>query len=62
MPALVLTGEEDKAIPSALTAEIAARLPDAALVRIPGAGHLSTLEQPEAVTEAMLGFMDRLAR
>ena len=62
VPALVLTGEEDKAIPSALTAEIAARLPDAALVRIPGAGHLSTLEQPEAVTEAMLGFMDRLAR
>jgi len=60
VPALVITGEEDKAIPPFLTERTAAALPEASLVRIPRAGHLSTLEQPEAVTEAMLAFLGRL--
>jgi 3-oxoadipate enol-lactonase len=60
LPALVAVGEEDHLLPPVDAREIAEGLPDASLVVIPGAGHLSALEQPEAVTAAMLGFLDRL--
>jgi len=30
------------------------------LVRIPGAGHLAALEQPEAFVHAVAGFIERL--
>lgn len=57
VPALVLVGEEDRALPPAYSEEIHAGLPDSRLVVVPGAGHLATLEQPEAVTRAMLAFL-----
>jgi pimeloyl-ACP methyl ester carboxylesterase len=57
LPALVIVGEEDAALPSAFSKEIAEGLPDAVLEVIPNAGHLSTLEQPEAVNKAMLNFL-----
>ncbi len=60
VPALVLVGEEDRSLPVADAEEIHAGLPDSRLVVIPKAGHLSTLEQPQAVTEAMLEFLDGL--
>jgi pimeloyl-ACP methyl ester carboxylesterase len=36
---------------------MAETIPEARLVDIPDAGHLSTLEQPERVTAAMLEFI-----
>lgn len=56
-PSLVIVGEEDASLPPYISQEIADALPNASLVVIPEAGHLSALEQPEAVTEAMLGFL-----
>jgi len=56
-PSLVIVGEEDASLPPHLSREIADALPNASLVVIPGAGHLSALEKPEEVTEAMLGFL-----
>ena len=41
--------------------QISDGIPDSTLVIVPEAGHLSTLEQPEAVSGAMTGFLDRLA-
>jgi len=61
VPALVLVGEEDASLPPALSRRLAEALPHATLEVIPGAGHLSALEQPEAVTRAMLGFLEREA-
>jgi pimeloyl-ACP methyl ester carboxylesterase len=48
-PTLVLCGRQD-ALPVALHEEMAAAIPDATLVVLPDAGHLTPLESPEAVT------------
>ena len=56
-PALVLVGREDISLPPPCSEALAARLPHAELKIIERAGHLSTLEQPEAVTTAMCEFL-----
>jgi pimeloyl-ACP methyl ester carboxylesterase len=59
LPTLVLVGEEDEAFRRA--AEVmAARLPQARHVVIPGAGHVVTLEAPEALNQALLSFLRSL--
>jgi len=52
-PLLVLCGADDAITPPALHEEIAALVPGARLVEIPDCGHLSPLEQPRAVTDAL---------
>ncbi|HEY8432231.1 MAG TPA: alpha/beta fold hydrolase [Sandaracinaceae bacterium] len=59
-PALVLVGGEDGATPLARARDIAERIPGAALVTIPGAGHLSALDRPERVAEELLRFFERV--
>ena len=56
-PTLVLVGEQDKGTPPELSREIAAGIPGSRLVIIPGSGHLSTLEQPQAVNRALVEWM-----
>ena len=56
-PTLVLVGSEDLSLPPERSRSIARRIAGAELVEIDGAGHLSNLEQPGAVTEAMLRFL-----
>jgi len=58
VPSLVLVGDEDVATPPARARRLADALPQAQLIEVPGAGHLSTLEQPERVTAAMLDFLN----
>lgn len=53
VPTLVLCGREDEATPLALHEEIASLIPAASLVVVDRCGHLSTLEQPEAVNGAL---------
>lgn len=50
VPSLVAVGEADRLTPPARAEEMAARIPGARLVRIPGCGHLPPLEAPELVT------------
>ncbi|SER78611.1 alpha/beta fold hydrolase [Actinokineospora terrae] len=50
-PVLVLSGDHDWMTPFAHAERIAAELPDATLVRVPGAGHLVILEQADLVDE-----------
>ncbi|HYG07593.1 MAG TPA: alpha/beta fold hydrolase [Stenotrophomonas sp.] len=52
-PMLVLCGADDAITPPALHHEMAALVPGARLVEIPDCGHLSPLEQPQAVTTAL---------
>ena len=56
-PTLVLVGEGDEATPPELAREIAAGISGSRLVMIPDSGHLSTLEQPQAVTTALVEWM-----
>jgi pimeloyl-ACP methyl ester carboxylesterase len=60
VPSLVIVGEEDVSLPPPISREIANVLPYASLVVILKAGHLSALEKPDEVTEAMLQFLDEL--
>ena len=56
---LVAAGEADRVIPFSHAERIAAELPDATLVRFPGAGHLPMLEQPAGMDEALLDLLQR---
>jgi pimeloyl-ACP methyl ester carboxylesterase len=56
-PTLVLVGEQDGLTPPFLSEEMAAGIPGAKLVKVPHCGHLSTLEQPDAVNAALVEWM-----
>ena len=56
-PALVLLGEEDRLIPRERHDLLAALMPQAAAVRVPGAGHLPPLERPEATNAALAAWL-----
>ena len=56
-PTLVLVGEADELTPPERAAEIAAGIPAARLTTVPQCGHLSTLEQPDEVTRALLEWL-----
>ncbi len=59
-PTLVLVGEEDVATVPAKSERIVSLISGAELRRIPGAGHSSSVEQPEAVTAALDAFLSRV--
>ena len=59
VPTLVGVGAEDKLIPPALSEEMAAAIPGAELVVFPNAGHIPTLEAPDAVATAMKTWLAR---
>ncbi len=52
-PTLVIVGEDDTARPPQDGERLASGIQSARLVRIPGCGHSSSLEAPDAVTAAM---------
>jgi pimeloyl-ACP methyl ester carboxylesterase len=54
---LVLVGELDAISPPAEMRAIADAIPDAAFVVIPNAGHMTTMENPAAVNEALTSFL-----
>ncbi len=60
-PALVLCGASDRMVSPALSAELAAGLPDSRLVTLPGAGHMVMVEQPAQVTKIFAEFLERWA-
>jgi pimeloyl-ACP methyl ester carboxylesterase len=60
VPALVLVGESDYADFHAIADRLATTLPNAERATIPDAGHLPSLEQPEAFDAAVLPFLDGL--
>jgi 2-succinyl-6-hydroxy-2,4-cyclohexadiene-1-carboxylate synthase len=55
-PVLVVTGAEDTKF-SALGKELAAALPNASLVVLPGAGHAVPWEQPDAFVDTVDGWL-----
>jgi 3-oxoadipate enol-lactonase len=58
VPTLVLTGDRDRLVPAVNSEILAREIAGARLVVIPGAGHVMFTDQPEAVTAAMLQFLD----
>jgi pimeloyl-ACP methyl ester carboxylesterase len=56
-PTLVVVGADDALTPPDRAEEMAAQIPSARQVVVPSCGHLSTLEQPQAVTDALAEFL-----
>jgi 3-oxoadipate enol-lactonase len=56
VPTLVVVGELDALTPPAESQAMAAAIPGARLVTIPGAGHLAPMERPRAVAAALGDF------
>ncbi len=59
VPAAVIVGAADTVTPPAEAEAMAVALPDATLHVIPGAGHLTPIEQPDAVNDALGALFDR---
>jgi pimeloyl-ACP methyl ester carboxylesterase len=59
-PTLVLCGQEDSWAPPARHRAMAARVRNGILSIVPECGHMSPLERPLAVNEALLGWLDVL--
>jgi len=57
-PTLVVVGDADVATPPELNKEIADGIPGAKLVTIQDSGHLTTIEQPEAVNAALSEWLN----
>lgn len=57
VPTLVAVGEHDEETPLAYSEALADGITGARLEVIAGAGHLANLEQPEAVTRLLAGFL-----
>jgi pimeloyl-ACP methyl ester carboxylesterase len=54
LPVKVLVGTQDRLTPPRLARRLAASVPGAELVVLPGAGHMLPLEEPDRVTQAIL--------
>lgn len=58
LPALVIAGEADTLVPMRRSEFTAGLMPFGKLQVIAGAGHIASLEQPEAVSEALEAFLN----
>lgn len=57
VPTLVICGRQDQGTPLAASEEIAAGIPGARLAVVEDCGHLSTIEQPQAVTALLRDWL-----
>ena len=55
-PTLVVVGADDSLTPPDRAAEMATAIPRARQIVVPDCGHLSTLEQPQGITDALVAF------
>ena len=58
VPTLVLSGSADTVCPPEIQAELAAAIPGAVHVTIVGAGHMSPLDHPAAVADALRDWLE----
>jgi 3-oxoadipate enol-lactonase len=60
VPTLVVVGQEDEITPPAVARAMTDAIPSAAMTVIPGAGHLSPLEAPTAVSRVCAEFLEAM--
>jgi 3-oxoadipate enol-lactonase len=60
VPTLIIVGEQDFATPPEKAERMHARIQGSKLVVIPGAGHTSTIEEPDAVNAVIEEFLNSL--
>jgi pimeloyl-ACP methyl ester carboxylesterase len=62
VPTLILVGAEDGLSPPQEMRTIAAAIPNAEFIEIPDAGHMTTMENPAAVNETIVRFVEGVSR
>ncbi len=60
MPELVITGDDDRIVPTEQSRRLARALPNAELVVVPASGHIAHEETPAAFMQAANAFLARL--
>ncbi|MBN1937466.1 MAG: alpha/beta hydrolase [Anaerolineae bacterium] len=60
LPILVITGDDDRIVPTEQSIRLAGELPNAELVVIPNCGHVPHEECPQAFLDAAMSFLDRV--
>ena len=60
LPVLVITGDDDRIVPTADSIRLAGELPAASLVVIPQAGHVPHEERPDLFMQAVNAFLETL--
>jgi pimeloyl-ACP methyl ester carboxylesterase len=58
-PALVVAGEVDRMTPARQGSKLAAAIPGARFVSLPGCGHMMMVERPDATRDALAGFLTK---
>jgi 3-oxoadipate enol-lactonase len=61
VPTLIIVGEKDAITPPDVMKQMADRIPNSRMIRIPGAAHLTPMEKPEEFNTALLEFLKDLA-
>jgi pimeloyl-ACP methyl ester carboxylesterase len=61
VPTLILVGERDTVTPPPSSQSMQAKIPDAELYVVPGAAHLSNLDNPAFFNEQLLTFLKRVS-
>ena len=56
-PTLVLTSDTDNTVPNEASFEMAKAIPGAKLITIPECGHMTQVEKPDVVTQALLDWL-----
>jgi len=62
LPTLIMVGDQDIATMPEKSKRIASKIPNSKLAVIPGAGHSSTIEEPEMVNNLLELFLNNLKR
>lgn len=60
MPVLIITGDDDRIVPTADSVRLAGAIPGAKLVVVPNSGHVAHEETPEAVMIAIKDFLSEI--
>jgi 3-oxoadipate enol-lactonase len=60
VPTLIVVGEQDQITPPDVSEAMHRAIPNSKLVKVPGAGHMAPLEQPEPVNRAVREFLSSL--
>jgi 3-oxoadipate enol-lactonase len=61
VPTLVMVGEFDEATPPPMSHELAAGLPNARLIIVPGCAHVPQLQAPELFLQTIGNFLQASA-
>jgi pimeloyl-ACP methyl ester carboxylesterase len=60
LPVLVITGDDDRIVPTSDSIRLAEELPNASLVVVANSGHLPQEEQPQVFMQAIISFVGNL--